>query len=62
MAWILAGTVVGRGPDNEPLLNGPELLGRLAERVLGEARELLRAEARDDTDWGPLRRPPELPR
>jgi hypothetical protein len=41
-AWILDGRIVGRGPDNEPLLAGIHPLGRLSERVLDEARQRYR--------------------
>ncbi|MGW5706789.1 DUF6098 family protein [Amycolatopsis japonica] len=58
--WVLAGRIVGSGPDNEPLLTDPEPVGRISTAVLREARDLLRDRARHDADWGPLRRPPEL--
>ncbi|RSM57858.1 hypothetical protein DMH03_26280 [Amycolatopsis sp. WAC 01376] len=58
--WVLAGRVVASGPDNEPLLTDPEPVGRISTAVLDEARGLLRERARDDADWGPLRRPSEL--
>jgi hypothetical protein len=35
--WLLTGRVVGRGPDNEPLLAEPEQLARLAPSLLDEA-------------------------
>jgi Family of unknown function (DUF6098) len=37
-AWVLTGEVVGRGPDNEPLLDAIVPLGRLGERLLEEAK------------------------
>jgi len=36
-AWLLKGTVVGRGPDHEPLLTDIEPLARLDRKVLDEA-------------------------
>ncbi|WP_308289087.1 MULTISPECIES: DUF6098 family protein [Microbacterium] len=35
--WLLDGTVVGRGPDNEPLLVDIQAVGRLSEELLEEA-------------------------
>ncbi|MFD8495535.1 DUF6098 family protein [Amycolatopsis sp. NPDC059657] len=61
-AWVLDGTVVGRGPDNEPLLAEPEPVARLSSLVLDEARALLRLWSHEDAEWGPLRRPPEISR
>ncbi|TPW77485.1 DUF6098 family protein [Schumannella soli] len=42
-AWVLRGSIVGRGPDCEPLLLDVEPIARLSERVLDEAAELYRA-------------------
>lgn len=39
VAWVLAGQVVDRGPDNEPLVVGVEPVGRLATSVLQEAAD-----------------------
>ncbi|MBF0663763.1 DUF6098 family protein [Rhodococcus sp. (in: high G+C Gram-positive bacteria)] len=36
-AWLLEGTVVGRGPDHEPLLTDIRPLARLGRAVLEEA-------------------------
>ncbi|WET82390.1 DUF6098 family protein [Amycolatopsis sp. QT-25] len=60
--WVLAGRVIGSGPDNEPLLTDPEPVGRISTAVLDEAHGLLREHARHDADWGPLRRPSQLGR
>lgn len=38
MAWILLGTVCGRGPDCEPLLRDVEPVAVLTEELLEEAR------------------------
>ena len=59
-AWVLAGTVAGRGPDNEPLLTDPEPVARLAERVLDEARDMLESCSRPTARWGPMRRPSDI--
>jgi Family of unknown function (DUF6098) len=37
VAWILAGTIVERGPDNEPLLNDVEPIAMLSDSILDEA-------------------------
>src|SRR2546423_5770649 len=47
-AWVLTGDVVGRGPDNEPLLDALVPLGRLGERPLEEAK----ARSVDEFDRG----------
>lgn len=41
-AWVLRGTVVGRGPDCEPLLSDVEPVADLSESVLEEAEERYR--------------------
>jgi hypothetical protein len=41
-AWVLRGRVVGRGPDGEPLMDGVEVVGRLADCLLDEAAQLYR--------------------
>lgn len=38
--WVLAGTVVGRGPDCEPLLAQVRPVARLNDRVIQEAAKL----------------------
>jgi Family of unknown function (DUF6098) len=38
-AWVLAGQIVDRGPDNEPLVVDVEAVARLAPAVLREAAE-----------------------
>ncbi|PWI20829.1 hypothetical protein DI272_33760 [Streptomyces sp. Act143] len=51
--WVLVGSVVGRGPDNEPLVRDVRPVGWIDEGVIGEAeREVAAQEER----WGPLRR------
>jgi hypothetical protein len=42
MAWILGGEVVGRGPDNEPLLRPWAAHAILARDVVEEAKALYR--------------------
>ncbi|WP_249359666.1 DUF6098 family protein [Nocardia cyriacigeorgica] len=36
--WLLTGTVVGRGPDHEPILVRARPLARIAESVVDEAK------------------------
>ncbi|RSS78507.1 DUF6098 family protein [Streptomyces sp. WAC06614] len=51
--WLLRGTEVGRGPDNEPLVHEVEPLGWIDVGVIAEAdAEVRRQEGR----WGPLDR------
>jgi hypothetical protein len=51
--WVLKGREVGRGPDNEPIVDEVEPVAWVADEVVAEATtevESLREE------WGPLRR------
>jgi hypothetical protein len=51
--WVLTGTEVGRGPDNEPLIDDCEVVTEVTMDVMEEAvREIDRLPA----DWGSLRR------
>lgn len=43
MAWVLAGDVVGRGPDNEPLLRRREVVAYVDDAVLDEADAVVQA-------------------
>ena len=52
-AWILAGTEVGRGPDNEPLINRCRLVAAVDASVIDQAIERIKA---IPADWGSLRR------
>ena len=52
--WVLTGHVVGRGPDNEPLVRCREPIAWIAESVLRKAQDLVDAEG--VRDWGPLDR------
>ncbi|GAA1661571.1 hypothetical protein GCM10009679_78170 [Saccharothrix algeriensis] len=52
--WVLTGDVVGRGPDNEPLVVCREALGWIADPVLAEAARLVTAQG--VRTWGPLDR------
>ena len=52
-AWILAGDVVGRGPDNEPLLRCKEVVAWLDNEVIRTAAQLIEAEVEH---WGSLNR------
>jgi hypothetical protein len=51
--WVIAGEVVGRGPDNEPLVRCHEIVACLDEPVTAAATKLI-----DDQphDWGSLDR------
>ena len=51
--WVLSGTEVARGPDNEPLVRCEQPIAWLDEGVVAEALRLV-----DDQteEWGPLRR------
>lgn len=51
IAWILRGTVCGRGPDCEPLLDNVEPVAVLSESLLDEARD--RYEREFDARTGP---------
>ncbi|MET9323535.1 DUF6098 family protein [Streptomyces sp. NPDC003038] len=53
--WLLKGTEVGRGPDNEPLVSDVEPLAWIELSVIEEAtREITRQPGR----WGPIQRTP----
>lgn len=39
IAWVLRGTVVGRGPDCEPLLAEVEFIAELSDDLLAEAEQ-----------------------
>ena len=45
-AWVLTGRVVGRGPDNEPLVVDVVPVARLGGRLLDEARRIYRTSLR----------------
>lgn len=51
--WVLTGTEVGRGPDNEPLVRCEQPLAWVDEKVVTEATRLV-----DDQqgEWGPMDR------
>ncbi|MFJ6215313.1 DUF6098 family protein [Streptomyces sp. NPDC092296] len=61
--WLLEGREIGRGPDNEPLVDRVRPVARVSERVIDEAEREIRSQPHA---WGPLRRPlawrPPLPR
>lgn len=52
--WVLTGEVVGRGPDNEPLIRRVRPVAWVGESVIAEAED---AVARQAGAWGPMRRP-----
>jgi hypothetical protein len=51
--WILEGEEVGRGPDNEPLVECRRPVAYVDESVVEECTRLI--ESREE-DWGPLDR------
>ena len=51
--WVLRGREVGRGPDNEPLIQVCEPIAWIHEDVLGEVDATL---AEQHPDWGTLDR------
>ena len=51
--WILEGEEVGRGPDNEPLVEYRHTVAYIDESVVEECTRLI--ESRKE-DWGPLDR------
>jgi hypothetical protein len=53
-AWVLEGEEVGRGPDNEPLVDCAEPVAYVDDAVVDEATRIV--EAASDEDWGPLKR------
>lgn len=53
-AWVLKGGEVGRGPDNEPLVQCREPIAWVADSALRECEELV--EAQHSEEWGPLDR------
>jgi hypothetical protein len=53
-AWVLRGELVGRGPDNEPLVRCLEPLAWVADTALEECIDLVDAQHSDE--WGPLDR------
>lgn len=55
IAWVLTGREVGRGPDNEPLVDDIHPLALLPRSIVAEAREELER-AGDTSEWGPLAR------
>jgi hypothetical protein len=48
------GPEVGRGPDNEPLVETTRPVAWVADDILAEAERVV---AEWNQDWGPLRRP-----
>jgi hypothetical protein len=51
--WVLSGAIVGRGPDNEPLVRCHEPLAWLGDRAIAEATDLIEAQP---SEWGSLNR------
>jgi hypothetical protein len=53
-AWVLEGEEIGRGPDNEPLVDCKRPVAWVADEVVAEATRAVKTAGEDD--WGPLRR------
>lgn len=53
-AWVLEGVELGRGPDNEPLVECSRPVAWVAQEVVDEAEQVV--ESADPGDWGMLRR------
>ncbi|MFB7864769.1 MULTISPECIES: DUF6098 family protein [unclassified Streptomyces] len=51
--WVLSGTEVARGPDNEPLVTDIAPVGWIAWTVITEARDVIEAQT---GRWGPINR------
>jgi hypothetical protein len=51
--WVLRGREVGRGPDNEPIVDDVEPVAWVADDVVLEATEVIESASEE---WGPLRR------
>jgi hypothetical protein len=51
--WVLEGREVGRGPDNEPLIECRKAIAWLSDQVVKEATEEIKAQP---ADWGSLNR------
>jgi len=52
--WLLTGRVLGRGPDNEPLIACDRAIAWVGSQVIEEAAQ---AVDKQNGEWGPLRRP-----
>jgi hypothetical protein len=52
--WVLEGSELARGPDNEPLVGCDRPVAWIDERVISEA---VRTVDEQNARWGPLRRP-----
>jgi hypothetical protein len=52
--WLLRGTEIARGPDNEPLVRCDEPLAWISDTVLTESRSLV--DRQGSPEWGPLDR------
>lgn len=53
-AWILVGTEVGRGPDNEPLVRCRRPIAWIDDAALVECERMIAAQPSDE--WGTLNR------
>lgn len=53
--WVMEGRELGRGPDNEPLVDCERPVAWIDDGVIREAE---RTVDEQNEQWGPLRRPP----
>lgn len=53
-AWVLQGEEVGRGPDNEPLVECRQPVAFVADEVVTESKQVV--DEAPAEEWGPLRR------
>lgn len=53
--WVMEGRELGRGPDNEPLVDCERPVAWIDDAVIREAE---RTVDEQNEQWGPLRRPP----
>lgn len=53
--WVMEGRELGRGPDNEPLVDCERPVAWIDDGVI---REAARTVDEQNEQWGPLRRPP----
>jgi hypothetical protein len=58
--WVMRGTVVGRGPDNEPLVACDQAIAWIGPEAMKEAERLV--EEQNAEEWGPLSRSGDRPK
>jgi len=52
--WVMRGSVVGRGPDNEPLVVCHQAIAWIGHEAMKEAEQLVHDQQAEE--WGPLSR------